>query len=79
MFVSFFDTQEAINSSNDNRELIPEFYNKIELYINLKQVESIQQQIKNILVQSDIYFKKGKECKNSGILWGYTFSPLRDP
>ena len=35
MFVCIFDSQLAINLSNDNRELIPEFFNKIEFFINL--------------------------------------------
>ena len=35
MFTSIFETQFAIYSSNDNRELIPEFFNKIEFFINL--------------------------------------------
>ena len=41
----------------------------MELNINLKQVESIRQQIKNILVQSDIFFKKGKECEKNAEIY----------
>lgn len=35
MFYSIADTQEVLENSTDNRELIPEFYARIECFINL--------------------------------------------
>ena len=71
MFVSFFETQEAINSSNDNRELIPEFYNKIELFINLNCVDFGQKsngmQLDDVVPLSLIYKNNDTDNNNNYI------------
>ena len=68
MFISILETELAIRLSNDNRELIPEFFNKIEFNINLncanfgKKSNGIQLDdiIPMSLKYNDNYYQKNK-------------------
>ena len=65
MFLSFDKTQYTIGLSNDNRELIPEFYCRIEHFINLNC--SFFGKIKNYIVDDLIPIDYIKRVNNQNV------------
>ena len=63
MFSSFYETRNILSNSTDNRELIPEFFEKIEHFINLNCVNFGKKQ-NLIRVDNLILFDSSENNKN---------------